>query len=112
MFQDVNNHAIGRTHAALVENTGRLVQVTSTHHQMMRPETIYGEVLVTAELATVKEDGYQNNWADDLDEKLDTEVVWYDSSQSLCFQPHPEYVDPTHECQRLYFDLIKQYMGE
>jgi hypothetical protein len=41
----------------------------------------------------------------------DTEVVLYDEdSLSLCFQPHPEYVNPEHECQRLYFDLINQYM--
>lgn len=112
MFQDVSNHTIGVTHAALLNATGRIVQVTSTHHQMMRPKPLYSEVLVTAKLATNKEDGYQVDWSDDLDETLDTEVVWYDNSQSLCFQPHPEYVDPNHECQRLYFDLIKQYMGD
>lgn len=112
MFQDVNNHAIGGTHVALVSGTGRVVQVTSTHHQMMRPEADYGQVLVTAQLATIKEDGYQNDWANDVNEIYDTEVVWYSVNQSLCFQPHPEYVDTNHECQRLYFDLIKQYMGE
>jgi gamma-glutamyl-gamma-aminobutyrate hydrolase PuuD len=112
MYQDVNNHAIGGTHAAVVSDTGRIVQVTSTHHQMMICDYDTGRVLVHANLATRKEDGYgldvvtKLNWVAN-----DTEVVLYDEdSLSLCFQPHPEYVNPEHECQRLYFDLINQYM--
>lgn len=113
MFQDVNNHAIGGTHAAFREDSGRIVQVTSTHHQMMRPEPVLGDVLVTAKLSSRKEDGFGVDWSKDpYDGYEDVEVVWYEHSESLCFQPHPEYVDPKHECQRLYFNLIEQYMGD
>jgi carbamoylphosphate synthase small subunit len=112
MYQDVNNHAIGGTHAAVISDTGRIVQVTSTHHQMMIPNHDTGRVLVHANLATRKEDGYGLDVVTKLDWLAnDTEVVFYFlESQSLCFQPHPEYVNPEHECQRLYFDLINQYM--
>lgn len=108
MFQDVDNHALYGTHVAEVVHTGELVQVTSTHHQMMRPNLDYGgEVLVTAQLSTRKEDGRGSNLIK-VDAMLDTEVVLYDNV--LCFQPHPEYVDPEHECQRLFFRLIDQYL--
>jgi gamma-glutamyl-gamma-aminobutyrate hydrolase PuuD len=108
MYQDVNNHAIGGTHAAVISDTGRIVQVTSTHHQMMRTEYL-GKKLVTANLSTYKENGYGDNIKGWFEEE-DNEVIFYENTSSLCFQPHPEYVNPEHECQRLYFDLINQYM--
>lgn len=108
MHQDVNNHAIGGTHVAEVVDTGELVQVTSTHHQMMVPNLDYdGRVLVTANLATYKENGKCYDMVDVMS-PYDTEVVLYDNV--LCFQPHPEYVDPEHECQRLFFNLIDQHL--
>jgi carbamoylphosphate synthase small subunit len=112
MFQDVDNHAIYGTHAALVRATGQVVQVTSTHHQMIRPEYDRAQVLVTANLSTRKENGWQENEVDFVGDDEDTEAVFYNYSQSLCFQPHPEYVGIDHECQQLYFDLIEEYLGE
>jgi gamma-glutamyl-gamma-aminobutyrate hydrolase PuuD len=108
MYQDVDNHGLYGTHVAEVVDTGELVQVTSTHHQMIRPNLDYnGRVLVTANLATRKEDGVgTNHYA--ADPLPDTEVVLYDNV--LCFQPHPEYVDTEHECQRLFFKLIDQHL--
>jgi gamma-glutamyl-gamma-aminobutyrate hydrolase PuuD len=111
MYQDVNNHAIVGTHPATILDTGRIVQVTSTHHQMMMAD-YDGIELVTANLSTRKEDGRGVD-IKGLHEKADNEVILYNNRTiSLCFQPHPEYVEPKHECQRLYFDLIKQYLEE
>ncbi len=107
MYQDVDNHARYGTHAATVAETGQIVQVTSTHHQMMNPSLVGSTLLVTANLSTYKLNGWGKNTIED-DEGFDTEVVYYDGC--LCFQPHPEYVTPDHECQRLYFSLIDQYL--
>ena len=111
LHQDVDNHAIHGTHAAVVEATGQVVQVTSTHHQMFFP-SVDGLVLVTASLASRKENGHQDDLVDYLGKGEDTEAVLYNPTSSLCFQPHPEYVDYKHECQQLYFDLIEQYLGD
>lgn len=112
MYQDVDNHAIVGTHIAIVEATGKVVQVTSTHHQMMVPRYGHADVLVTAPISTRKEDGWQNNQAVYVSDLGDAEVILYENETSLCFQPHPEYVDTDHECQQLYFDLIKKHLGE
>jgi len=78
---------------------------------MMIPNHDTGRVLVHANLATRKENGYEGSPYTYPHLEPDVEVVLYDEdSLSLCFQPHPEYVNPEHECQRLYFDLINQYM--
>jgi carbamoylphosphate synthase small subunit len=109
MWQDVDNHAIGGTHAAKywIGEDATEVQVTSTHHQMMRPD-FHGDIFLTARLAMRKEDGYQDV-ANMEKVPTDVEGVYYSNTESLCFQPHPEYVDPDHECQKLYFEVLKYY---
>jgi len=106
MWQNVNNHAIGGTHKAFDKISGEEWNVTSTHHQMMSPSED-GDILVTAGLTTFKEDGYTKYMSKLNDNNRDCEVVFYEDTDSLCFQPHPEYVDPEEDCQRLYFQLIK-----
>lgn len=112
MYQDVNNHAINGTHPAHIDvpllnyKEGDVVEVTSTHHQMMRPGAS-ADILLTAKLATRFEDGWMNDHTD-FEGEEDIEVLFYHTTNALCFQPHPEYVDEDHECQVLYFNLIKE----
>lgn len=104
MYQHVTNHALGeqRTHKAFIEvppykskkNDGEVVkreiEVTSTHHQMMIPGP---EAMV---LLTARE-SYERQKPDRLyvglpeEDSLDTEAVFYDATNCLCFQPHPEF---------------------
>lgn len=105
MFQHVNNHAIAKTHEAFCLITERPIQVTSTHHQMMIPH-VSGKVLLTAELATIKETDLTVLEGVDSD----TEAVYYGATQCLCFQPHPEYVSINHECQVLYFEYLNRFL--
>jgi hypothetical protein len=96
LWQDVDNH--GRTHYAIDRFTGEKVRVTSTHHQQFRPAQT-GIVIATARETTFKA-AAEHTWqlknngtaADDFF-KIDHEVVWYPDTKSLCFQPHPEYVE-------------------
>lgn len=109
MWQHVDHHAIWGTHPAKLLADNRIVNVTSTHHQMIRPSE-EGEVLVVADLASQKETA---NSVRNIDKGKweDVEVVWYPNTNSLCYQPHPEYVDENHECQELYFHLLEKYFG-
>lgn len=110
MYQDVDNHGIGGTHAALNLLDGATYQVTSTHHQMMR-KGIKGEVLATANLSTTRVTGeYDDNFVPRVCIEKgpieDTECVIYRDTKVLCFQPHPEYHAP--ECTHLFFKLLQE----
>lgn len=112
MYQHVDNHALYGTHTALDVESASLVQVTSTHHQMMIPAFKRGVVVATAEVAYAvhRLEGGRLivHCAEDLNED-DTEAVWYEDNKCLCFQPHPEIVDKDHECQEYYFELLQRY---
>ena len=92
MYQHVDNHGIAGTHKAYCTQSGQTIDVTSTHHQMMIPNDKNGIVLlhVAKSLCTHK---------DYVDDQGD--MVFYRATNSLCFQPHPEYVEG--EACREYF---------
>lgn len=95
LHQHVEGH--GRTHIAVDLRTRREMPVTSTHHQMMRLAP-GANLLMSANVGHFddKRKGY-------LDQ--DIEAVWYDHTQCLCFQPHPEYGHkPTEEIFMEYVD--------
>lgn len=109
MYQDVNGHAIIGTHSAIDKFTGEMFQVTSTHHQMMKPSRM-GLVLVTANESTFKEEcPFPGKTVRHLTKNEDVEVVYYNESNSLCFQPHPEH--PGHnELAKRFFDYVEEYL--
>lgn len=104
MFQDVNNH-LGNHLATHIDGTEW--EVTSTHHQMMRPTT-EGKVLVTAALSTKRL--YWDKAVggvvarNEVGEHIDTEVVLY--GKELCFQPHPEF--GVKSCLDLFKKCLKE----
>lgn len=110
MWQHVDGHAGCGNHDLVDEITGEVVRVTSTHHQMMRPASD-GLVLATARQSKLKiADG--DEWHIEHDSKerpeelKDVEVVWYEDSKSLCFQPHPEY-GGNADCTNYFFTLLE-----
>lgn len=108
MYQHVDRHAIGGTHVAVDTRTGVMYPVTSTHHQMMRPG-VKGEVLGVASESTFYEhmgDGGIVRVHPDRGE--DVEAVYYRHTNSLCYQPHPEYLQKGSPCQEWYFSLIEE----
>ena len=105
MWQHVDNHAVMGGHELKDCKTGDSIPVSSTHHQMMRSAA--AEIVATAHLSTRKEgDTYHQS-----NPKVDEEVVWYENTKSLCFQPHPEFFSPDHPCQVYYFNLINRMFG-
>lgn len=107
LWQNVNGHANGRNHDITCMRSGtEIPDMTSTHHQMMRP-TNEGEVLALAALSTRKEaDGEKEEREEPLLD--DVEVVWYEESRCLCFQPHPEF--GTGACQDYFLELVDEYV--
>jgi hypothetical protein len=86
-------------------------QVPSDHHQMMIPGDM-AEILGRANNATEK----HNEWTckkiglEDRKHKPydDVEVCYYFTTNSLCWQPHPEYPgDPLHS--KLFWDAVEKF---
>jgi gamma-glutamyl-gamma-aminobutyrate hydrolase PuuD len=108
LWQDVDKHN-GSMHDVKDCVTGEIIKINSLHHQQLRlPE--HGELVAYTRLSTNK-DAYGDHWdektqGNDLTE-VDVEAAWFDKTNSLCFQPHPEFSDPT--TRRYFFDLIERY---
>lgn len=105
MWQHVNGH--GKSHPVLDTATGEIIPgMTSTHHQMMRPSED-AIILATACQSTYKE-------AQSITEKRpepkqdDIEVVWYEKTKALCFQPHPEF--SKGPCRDYFMSLVDDYI--
>ena len=120
LWQHVDRHGITPPmgHICFTKFTPQGVAVTSTHHQMMRPNVSTGEVIGWAFRSNMKF-GHQftqkfpyrkvpeNPFSSSTDDK-DVEIVWYSKSKTLCFQPHPEY--GLKSCRDLFFFLLKEYI--
>ena len=107
MWQHVTGHAISHTHPAFCVVDQETIEVTSTHHQMMIP-TISAFVLLTASCAGVKQ-GVDDQELGGI--APDVEAVYYDLTECLCYQPHPEYVGVDHPCRIKYFDYLETFLG-
>lgn len=107
MYQHVEGHT--RSHAITDLETGETVYVSSTHHQMMMPS----EKALLVASSTI---GGSREWFDgevfrkDIS-KEDIEVVFYEGTQCLCFQPHPEFNGAEYVGMREYFrTLLNRYL--
>lgn len=111
LYQHVDGHAITGTHKAIDIVAKEEFQVTSTHHQIMKPSN-EGRVLVVARESTKKErirPGTRRTITVFSQTDDDVEVVWYPADRCFCFQPHPEY--PGHTALRdRYVAYIEKYL--
>ena len=110
MYQHVSAHATGKNHTLQDRETGKVISVSSTHHQMMRVGD-KGKSVAVARLGGFKEYVLDGRAIRDVDHEPDQEVVYYPHTEALCFQPHPEFFGPGHECFEYYFELIDRYHG-
>jgi carbamoylphosphate synthase small subunit len=111
MWQHVANHTFRHTMIDVV--TGSEINVTSTHHQMMRPAKDALIVAVANQKGTKEEVDENNTIITHLPKSNDPdiEVVFYEKTKSLCFQPHPEHYGSCNDGMRKYFfDLISELL--
>ena len=106
-------HVVGHTsdHYMYCALTGKVILASSTHHQMMIPNED-AAVLMWAGVAERKEKpGEVWTKGQEIALREDPEVVWYEDSRCLCFQPHPEMNLKRYDPLREYFldTLITKY---
>ena len=110
MYQHVDGHT--RSHEIYDVDGGEpICLATSTHHQMMVPAVKGAKVIAIANESTSRQYmvDAKVSWNEGAHD--DVEVVYYDATKSLCFQPHPEMATLGGKLQRYYFKLIKDYLG-
>lgn len=86
----------------------RKLNATSTHHQMMI-EGDFGEVLAYTNGISKKHETRALKGR--AVQPYDSEVIWYEKTKSLCFQPHPEFPSARGELREYYFELINLLRG-
>ena len=106
MYQHVTNHT--GSHLITDVHTKEALLATSTHHQMMRPG-IAGKVIATAEMNGSKQHMNGDKIVTQTSPEPDYEVVFYPHTQSLCFQPHPEF--GSDKLKTYFFSLLNRYLG-
>lgn len=106
MWQDVKGHLGNHIVRVDWKEGPQYVTCSSTHHQMMIPGA-EGNVIGWGKMATSKESQLakveiaNNGWED-------AEIIEYWTSNTICFQPHPEYGPP--ECEELFFKLVESWL--
>ena len=113
MWQDVDGHSLPGTHPAACKLGEDTIQVSSTHHQMMRPHKS-AQILMTARTATYKERMTKNGeLIKVMNDHEDIEACIYHDTRSICFQPHPEYthISNISQCRDRYFNYLETYFG-
>lgn len=113
LYQHVNGHGLAGTHPIRSVMGNSTIFVTSTHHQLMRPHPRGVLEGYAAGLSPTKyymgEDGEVVSVKDD---PVEAEVVWYEDTKCLCFQPHPEHFG-AHSTRAYYEALLNKYiLGE
>lgn len=110
LWQDVDGH--GSDHSMTVLETGHVMPITSTHHQMMRPHPTKATIIGVSDEATYKlAEHHEFPGAFFTDDHKDAEIVYYADTNSLCIQGHPEYV-PGSEFAQYSLDLVNKYLTQ
>jgi gamma-glutamyl-gamma-aminobutyrate hydrolase PuuD len=94
LYQDIRGH--GRDHLMFSSNH-KPMSVSSTHHQMMRPNYHNKRAILLGWAAQKSLE----------DESPEPEVVWWPNSCCLGIQYHPEYLEPSSEAFKYAVNLTK-----
>lgn len=108
LWQNVDNHNKG-SHQAIDTTTGNIIGVSSTHHQMMIPGA-GGKILLKAYESTKFEASTWDFKVDKPEEEVNPECIVYDTVNTLCYQPHPEFDGPSNRaCREYFFNTIEEF---
>lgn len=83
-WQRVSGHHVPHSTTCLL--TGNVATLASNHHQLMLPTEKADVICIAREARHLVSDGNELR-RDSLKDAMDVEVVYYDHTNSLCFQP-------------------------
>lgn len=109
MYQDISGH-LG-DHQIVDLRSGETITVSSTHHQMMKPSD-KAEILATSVNILSNREWFEGEIFKRDSSSTGIEVVFYEETNCLCFQPHPEFRSPHYQKMKEYFfSLIKEKLN-
>lgn len=123
LYQHVDNHAVREGHMVKLFFDSKFepiegessILVTSTHHQLMVPALV-NEALVLGmanQSKELKDDSMVTKVGINDKRFREAEIVYYPLTNSLCYQPHPEYVKTdTHPCRGYFKDAFETMMDK
>ncbi len=103
LVQDVTGH--GGNHL-VVTNDGRVIDVTSAHHQMCNPTGTEHELLAWSKVR--RSDHYMGENDQPVQMDLEPEVIYYPKINALAIQPHPEWMSQSSEFVQYMLELVKE----
>jgi len=123
LFQHVDGHATQNGHMVRLFFNSKFeaiegestILVTSTHHQMMVPSLVNEAVVIgMANQSTLKKDDSTVMTVGTKGSTVrDPEIIYYPHNNTLCYQPHPEYLDSdTHPCRGFFKDAFETMMDK
>lgn len=111
LFQDVTGH--GGDHEMILE-TGEIIRVSSTHHQMMRPQGSHHTLLGWSKprSAHYVVDSERGTPVQSAETEKEPEMVFFNHLPALAMQFHPEYFKPGERCFEVAHRYIRDYILE
>lgn len=108
LAQHIAKHAIGGQHTIRTHD-GRLIEVTSTHHQMQLPPP---DATVIAVAEPRLSGTYLNGDDNEIDPRPEHEyeAVFYPTTRSLAIQWHPEYMDSGSDGFLYAVQLVREFI--
>lgn len=113
LWQHVRDHQ--RDHKMVDLRTGEVINITSTHHQMMRPVKELAQIIGVSNICTSRENAVERQHGappHKIEDGKDIEVVWYPNTRSLCIQGHPEYVPGSRFADWSFELLMSKYKDQ
>lgn len=117
MYQDVDGHGLHGTHNMIDVESGKLIPVSSVHHQMMilgKSGRLLGksENMLSSHKYLMTPAHEEPGEVVDKYEQMEVEACFYPVTKSFCYQPHPEFVGETHPCREWYFEKLEELYNE
>ena len=105
LVQDCDCHT---NYHMMQTDEGQMINVTSTHHQMMIPDGDFDLLSWANEISSYKmgAEGHLHTF------KKEPETVWWPDTTSLAFQYHPEMMIDKSLGYKYFFSMIDKYIGE
>lgn len=115
MFQDVTNHRTGLHRTWIKENYApqkhKSYYLNSYHHQMMIPafDNPFMEIIGLADRSDERTtDKGTDTTRAHFEKNPDYEILYYSDTQSLCYQPHPEYKGSNLDTLEIFEHICKK----
>jgi hypothetical protein len=116
LVQHVTGHAINGTHKIHLMNEEVDIDITSTHHQMMWPfgldkkdYSILAKSMHDLSKTYLNGDNREKRLPADF---IEPEIVYYNKTNCLCIQGHPEYMPKDSVAVKYINVLIKEYLED